>query len=244
MSKELLNRWRSHIADVWQRRGRKNVAPSLEDLHTCHGCGNYAGIVHDGLCENCQQSYNQAVSHVADEDDSAATVASLSRRSVVEATVHVTVAHATDVDPCEVVNACLYNLEASLGRRDGGTILDASIEKSELLARPNAFLIYNTMPAQDEGRYWNAARTCWANEEDATIFKSQTYSVPIGGEWVTIPASALCAGGGVHVPNKNSLVLCLRDNGTYAGTCCRKCGRVGTAGAVQTDTHRMSWPDA
>ena len=52
-------------------------------------------------------------------------------KSIVEATVKIVVDHDPSVDPCDVVNGCLYNFEASTERGDQGTIDDTEIREVE-----------------------------------------------------------------------------------------------------------------
>lgn len=55
----LIKRWREHIRDVFNRRSRSDVYVSPETLHTCHGCGSGPARLDGGLCERCQQGYEQ-----------------------------------------------------------------------------------------------------------------------------------------------------------------------------------------
>lgn len=56
----LLDIWRNHIRDVAHRRGRSDVYTSLETFHTCHGCGEAAAQLNDGLCPDCDTAYEQS----------------------------------------------------------------------------------------------------------------------------------------------------------------------------------------
>ena len=61
MSIELLKKWREHIRDVYERRGRSDVYIPNEVFHTCHGCGMGGGRIWTGLCETCQREYCAAI---------------------------------------------------------------------------------------------------------------------------------------------------------------------------------------
>ena len=52
-------------------------------------------------------------------------------KSIVEATVKIVIEHEPNVDPCDVVNDCLYTFEASVERGDEGTITDTEIREVE-----------------------------------------------------------------------------------------------------------------
>jgi hypothetical protein len=59
--RELLKRWREHIAYVYELRGREREYVPLEVFHTCHGCGAGSGIITRGLCERCNAEYEEAL---------------------------------------------------------------------------------------------------------------------------------------------------------------------------------------
>lgn len=58
----LLIKWRQHIRDVYERRGRLDIYVPLEVFHTCHGCGaGGGGVMTGGLCETCNKQYEAIV---------------------------------------------------------------------------------------------------------------------------------------------------------------------------------------
>ena len=62
-SVDLLKRWRAHIADVYQRRGRALIYSEHEahSMQTCHGCGASGELAEKGLCQTCSGIYSMLV---------------------------------------------------------------------------------------------------------------------------------------------------------------------------------------
>jgi len=65
----LLRKWREHIADVYDRRGRSDVYVPLEVMHTCCGCGAGSGMMVRGLCSKCNEQYEDAINGDANDAD-------------------------------------------------------------------------------------------------------------------------------------------------------------------------------
>ena len=59
-ARQLLIKWRDHISNVYDRRGRSSIY-HYDDLHTCHGCGEGDRLITDGLCSFCQHEYEMEI---------------------------------------------------------------------------------------------------------------------------------------------------------------------------------------
>jgi hypothetical protein len=59
ISYQLLRSWRENIKRRYEYHQTLKIPEeiSLENMHTCLGCGGYTSISYDGLCERCNNLF-------------------------------------------------------------------------------------------------------------------------------------------------------------------------------------------